>query len=106
MQGQTVESMCKRKRRTYAKYAPELDEARVLYQPLIWSCFGREHAETTAALTTMARRAARRQGLSDHGHLLNRARAAVGVALARRCARMVQACLRRPGHAPPTGMRH
>lgn len=94
-----AESMRKRKHRTYAAFEAELDEARVMYKPLVWSCFGREHAETTAVLTTLARRAARRQGLSDHGPLLAKARAAIGVALARRCARMVHACLRRPGHA-------
>ena len=94
-----AEAMCKRKRRAYAAYEDELDAARVMYKPLVWSCFGREHAETTAALTTLARRAARRQGLSDYGPLLARARAAIGVALARRCARMVHACLWRPAPA-------
>ena len=91
--------MLKRKKRAYAAFEAELDEARVVYKPLIWSCFGREHAETTAALTSLARRAARRQGLADHEPLLTKARAAIGVALARRCARMVHACLRRPARA-------
>ena len=55
-----------------------------------------EHADTTPAITAIARRSARRQGLADHRRLLARFRAAVGVALARRSARMVHACLRRP----------
>ena len=68
----------------------------VIYRPLIWSCYGREHAHTTAAITAIARRVARRQGLADHRRLLARFRAAVEEALARRSARMVHACFRRP----------
>ena len=41
----------------------------------------------------IARQAARRVGVADHGPLLRRSRAAVGVALCRRAAAMVQACL-------------
>ena len=44
----------------------------------------------------LCRRAARRQGLADHLPLLARVRAAVGIALARRNARTVHACLRQP----------
>ena len=92
-----TESMRKRKHAKYAPFAQDLAAAGVVYRPLVWSCFGREHAETTTALVTIARRVARRQGLADHRPVLNRIRAAVGVALARRCARMVHSCLRRPG---------
>ena len=53
-----------------------------------------EHADTTPAITAIARRSARRQGLADHRRLLARFNAAVGVTLARRSARMVHACLR------------
>ena len=51
----------------------------------------------SVVLMAIARRAARRRGLADFRPLLARARAAIGVALARRTARMVHACLRRPG---------
>ena len=68
----------------------------VFYRPLTWSCYGREHAGTTAAVTAIARRAARRQGLADHRRLRAHFRAAVGVALAQHSARMVHACLRQP----------
>ena len=92
-----TESMRKRKHAKYAPFAQDLAAAGVVYRPLVWSCFGREHAETTTALVTIARRVARRQGLADHRPVLNRIHAAVGVALARRCARMVHSCLRQPG---------
>ena len=49
-----------------------------------------------AAITAIAWRAARRQGLADHRRLVACFRAAVGVALARRSARAVHACSRWP----------
>ena len=91
-----TESMRRRKLTRYGRFLQELLATHVIYRPLIWSCYGREHADTTAVITAIARRAARRQGLADHRRLLTRFRAAVGVALARRSARMVHACLRRP----------
>ena len=87
------------RRRKEAKYAPfrtEPVDAHVVYRPLTWSCYGREHPDTTAVLHGVCRRAARRQILSDHVRLLARVRAAVGIALAHRNARMVHACLRQP----------
>ena len=95
-----TESMRRRKQAKYAPYSDDLSVAGVVYRPLVWSCYGREHADTTATLTAMARRIARRRGLADHKPVLSRMRAAVGVALARRSARMVHACLRRPWREP------
>ena len=92
-----AESMRRRKANRYAPHAHELAASRVVYRPLIWSCYGREHPDTSAALLAIARRAARRRGMADFERLLARARAAIGVALARRAARMVHACMRRPG---------
>jgi hypothetical protein len=91
-----TESMRKRKVSKYEPYRAELEDAHVVYRPLIWSCYGREHPDTSAVLHALCRRAARRQGLADHLPLLARVRAAVGIALARRSARMVHACLRQP----------
>ena len=91
-----TEPMRRRKLTKYGRFLQELLETNVVYRPLIWSRYGREHADTTAAITAIARRAARRQGLADHRRLLGRFRAAVGVALARCSARMVHACSRRP----------
>ena len=91
-----TETMRKRKEAKYAPFRTELVDAHVVYRPLIWSCYGREHPDTTAVLHALCRRAARRQGLADHLPPLARVRAAVGIALARRNARMVHACLRQP----------
>ena len=57
--------------------------------------FGRQHDDTSSALLRIAQRVARRQDLASHTWLLAKARAAIGVALARRAARMVHSCMRR-----------
>ena len=88
-----TESMRRRKRRVYAKYLDALEAEGIEYKPLVWSCWGREHPDTTAVLTQLARQAARRRGAADHKELLRRVRAQVGAALARRAAAMLRACL-------------
>ena len=92
-----TESMRRRKRDVYARYLPALEAEGVRYTPMAWSCWGREHADTTAVLTALARRAARRRGAASHQPLLREARAQVGAAIARRAAAMLRACL--PGNA-------
>ena len=87
-----TESMRRTKVSKYAQFFGEFNELHILYRPLIWSCYGREHSDTSAALIALARRAARRRGYAHHKPLLARARAAVGLALARRCANMVLSC--------------
>ncbi len=84
--------MCRAKIGKCARFFTELNEHRILYRPLVWSCYGREHADTSAAMVALARRAARRRGFADFRPVLARARAAVGLALARRCANMVLSC--------------
>ena len=90
------ETMRKRKEVKHAPFRTELEDAHVVHRPFIWSRYGRGHPDTTAVLHALCRRAARRQGLADHLPFLARVRAAVGIALARRNARMVHACLRQP----------
>ncbi|CAE8601449.1 unnamed protein product [Polarella glacialis] len=88
-----AEAMRVRKRATYARFLPALLAEGVEYRPLVWSCWGREHPDTTAALTQLARQAARRRGASDYRPLLRRARARIGAAIARRAAGMLRACM-------------
>ena len=87
-----TESMRRTKIGRYAPFEADLAGQQVVYRPLIWSCFGREHADTSAVLTAIARRAARRKGLADFRPLIFNARASIGAALARRSARMVLSC--------------
>lgn len=86
-------AMFDKKVRNYGPHLAELTAADVVYKPLVWSAFGREHPETSIVMETLARQAARRCGLRDHRLLLRRARAAVGAHLARRAVRMARACL-------------
>ena len=87
------ESMRLKKRATYERFLPELEAQGIEYRPLIWSCWGREHPDTTAVLEQVSRRAARRRGFADYRPLLRRARARIGAALARRAAAMLRVCL-------------
>ena len=92
-----TESMRTRKRNAYGPQLLDALEAEgIEYKPLVWSCYGREHPDTTAVLTVLARTAARRRGMASHTPLLQRTRARVGAALARRAAAMLRACMR-PG---------
>ena len=88
-----TESMRIRKRKVYARHLGALAAEAVEYRPLVWSCWGREHPDTTAALTRLARQAARRRGLACPAQLLRQVRAQVGAALARRAAAMLRACM-------------
>ena len=88
-----TESMRLRKRRCISHgTCGALEAEGIEYRPLVWSCWGREHSDTTAVLTMLARQAARRRGLPSHKPLLQKTRAQVGAALARRSAAMLRAC--------------
>ena len=90
-----TETMRLRKRAAYARHLPSMEAEGIQYRPLVWSCWGREHPDTTAVLTALARQAARRRGLASHAGLLRSTRAQVGAALARRSAAMLRSCLPR-----------
>ena len=88
--------MCRSKRAYYAPFARELLREDIVYQPLIWSCYGREHPEASESLRLLAGGAARRLGFASAAPLLARARSVLGVQVWRRAACMVQACLVQP----------
>ena len=88
--------MRRRKMATYRAHLPCLARAGIWYMPMVWSAFGRAHPEAERALESMARAAAVRRGFQGHHLVLRRARANIGVKLARRAVWMVRACLVRP----------
>ena len=94
-----VESMRRRKVREYEQHLAELAEQNILYRPCCFSAYGRAHPDATALLTNVAKRASRRRGLADHSLLLRRSLVKIGVAIQRRAARMVLACLPQPAGA-------
>ena len=81
-----------RKAGEYAEYEEALRTAGLAYVPLPWSCWGREHAATTAMLESLCRRAARRRGESDWKAVLRAFRADLGAILARRASGMLRRC--------------
>ncbi len=60
---------------------------------MVWSAFGRPHAETTTIIRQLTKKAARRRGLLNAALLERRACAKIGTEIWRRAARMVMQCL-------------
>ena len=87
------ESMWRKKRDRYGDFRDELRSRNIIYAPLVASCYGRWHIDSACTLERIARQAARRLGVRDHGGILRRAHAAIGVAIWRRAVCMVRACL-------------
>ena len=91
-----LEAMRARKARSYARFEREFDAQGMAYRPITFSCWGREHPDTTVVLESIARRAARRCGISGWRTLLRRLRGDIGAALARRAAAMLRTCFLSP----------
>ena len=94
--GDALEAMRLRKVGVYAAYEGAMSEAGLAYAPMPWSCWGREHAGTTAVLVALCRRAARRQGEADWRQTLRLFRADLGAILARRASAMWRQCALAP----------
>ena len=86
------ETMRLRKVRYYADHTGDLLEQGIEYTPVIWSCWGREHEDTTRVLRQIARVVARRRG-GSHDMVLSSLRDAIGAILARRAAAMLNSCM-------------
>ena len=89
------ETMRWRKVRNYAEHDSALLEQGIQYTPIVWSCWGREHADTTRVLKRIARVVARRRG-GSHDVVLSSLRDAIGSILARRAAAMLGSCTPAP----------
>ena len=81
-----------RKQGFYADYVDNMRAASLVYAPMPWSCWGREHAATTAWLESLCRRAARRKGEANWRASLRLFRADIGAILARRASAMWRQC--------------
>ena len=78
------------------KYKEVLDELQaegIDYILLAWSCWGRPHEDASAAIRSMAAAAARRRGDLRPDAIARRTATLVGLQIAKRSARMVDACL-------------
>ena len=87
-----MESMRQRKAARIAPFTDELENSGIVYKPIIFSCFGRPHADAKQLIQSFARRLARRRGTEaavEERRLAGR----IGVQVWRRAARMVRRCL-------------
>ena len=90
--GDAVESMRTRKLDVYRAHLGSMDAAGITYQPMPWSCWGREHPETSVELERLSKRAARRRGHASWRTVLSVFRADLGAILARRSSSMWRVC--------------
>jgi hypothetical protein len=87
-----VESMRQRKAARIEPFANELERGGIVYKPIVFSCFGRPHADAKKLIQNFARRVARRRGTEaavEERRLAGR----LGLQVWRRAARMVRRCL-------------
>ena len=85
-------SMVSQKTSEYARFLSELAEDGIEYRPMVWSCWGRPHADAAGAVRSMAQAAARRQGAISARCIERRTCSAIGVQIWKRAARMAATC--------------
>ena len=86
-----AEAMFMRKRDEREPIRAELERQNIVYKPIVWTAYGRPHAQAVDAMKGIAKRLARRRGCKQ-ASVLAQLQSAVGVCLARRLARMSLAC--------------
>ena len=89
--------MVEGKLKYYASVLLELERKGITYAPITFISFGRRHGTTTKIMIEAASRAARFRGHPNHQQMLKRWQATVTTEIWRRAARMVKACLPKPG---------
>ena len=82
-----------RKLQKYQRLFPQLTAQGITYKPLIWSSWGRSHADASTVCRHLAAKAARRRGLADHKDILADTSAKIGTALQARLADMITRCI-------------
>ena len=87
-----VEAMRRRKVHRMEPFAAELENGGIMYKPIVFSCFGRPHADAKKLIQGFARRLARRPG-TEAAVEERRLAARIGLQVWRRAARMVRRCL-------------
>jgi hypothetical protein len=88
-----VATMDQRKRDRMEPFRGELDRAGVEFHPFAVSCWGRLHPTASQMLHRLAKRTARRQGLTNQRAVFHQLNARITTEVMRRAARMVLHCL-------------
>ena len=73
-------------------FSSELERGGIEYRPIVFSCFGRPHADAKQLIRSMAKRLARRRS-SEAAVEERRLAGRLGLQIWRRAARMVRRCL-------------
>jgi hypothetical protein len=99
------EAMRRRKLRVYEPYSAAMTTLGLDYVLAPWSCWGREHPDTSALLISLSRRAAKRVGAEDWHCILADFRADASAVLVRRAVCMWRQCMTGTDHptASPAG---
>lgn len=85
--------MYRRKRDEREPIRAELEQQNIQYRPVIWTTYGRPHAQALDAMKGIAKRLGRRRGCKA-AVVLAQIQFSIGVCLARRAARMSLVCRR------------
>ena len=82
-----------RKRKDYHHILDELRYQGIEYKPLVFSAYGRPHADASHWLVFSAKAAARKRGISDFKQILSRVQRNIAVSIQRRLVGQIRACL-------------
>ena len=85
-------TMVRRKLEFYGPYLQQLDRDNIEYKPLVWSSYGRPHANTLTVLRFLSKRIARRRGAACETEIFNHLHASISTEIWRRAARQVMSC--------------
>ena len=86
-------SAFRRKVRRYSSILPELRQAGITFQPMVWSCEGRPHPATVRIMEFTLAAIGRKLGAEQVPRIRERWRHEIAVAIQRRKAAMIRSCL-------------
>ena len=87
-----TEGAVRRKLRTYGPHLEVLSRQNIDYTPLVWSCYGRPHANTLSVLRTLSKRISRRRSVANEAAVMQHLLGSISVEIWRRVAQQVISC--------------
>ena len=87
-----TETMVQQKLSHYGPYLPQLERNNIDYMPLVWSSYGRMHANALTVLRTLSKRIARRRGVASESGVFRHLHGSITVEIWRRAAKQVVSC--------------
>ena len=87
-----TQTMLDAKVRKYSPHFGVLDQQNIEYKPVIWSSYGRPHAQTLSVLRTLSRRISRRRNVGSAAQVFQQLHGAISVEIWRKGALQVFSC--------------